>query len=79
MYPLPEDPSETLPDRLMEDLPSNILEECLVRVYVIRGIDLQPKDSNGTSDPYVEIQLGKTRIDNRDERIPNSTSPKFGK
>ena len=79
VYPLPEDPSESLPHRIMENCPSNNLEECLIRVYIIRGIDLQPKDSNGKSDPYIEIQIGKTRIDNRDERIPNTTNPVFGK
>lgn len=59
--------------------PSSQVEECLIRIYVIRAFDLQPKDSNGKSDPYIEIQLGKTKIDNRDERIPNTTDPIFGK
>lgn len=79
VYPLPENPDEDLPDRLMENFPSNNLEECLIRVYIVRGIDLQPKDSNGKSDPYIEIQLGKIRLDNRDEKISNSTNPIFGK
>ncbi|CAF0934963.1 unnamed protein product [Rotaria sordida] len=79
VYPLPEDPNEPLPHRTMENLPSNSLEECVIRVYIIRAIDLQPTDSNGKSDPYIEIELGKTRIDNRDERIPNTTNPVFGK
>ncbi|CAF1425575.1 unnamed protein product [Adineta ricciae] len=79
VYPLPEDPSEPLPPRIMENLPSSSLEECIVRVYIIRAIDLQPTDSNGKSDPYIEIELGKTRIDNRDEKIPNTTNPIFGK
>ena len=63
----------------MKNLPSNSLEECIIRVYIIRAIDLQPTDSNGKSDPYIEIELGKTKIDNRDERIPNTTNPIFGK
>jgi dysferlin len=79
VYPLPEDPNEPLPHRIMENLPSSSLEECIVRVYIIRAIDLQPTDSNGKSDPYIEIEIGKTRIDNRDERIPNTTNPVFGK
>lgn len=79
VYPLPRDLNEILPRQIMENFPSNNLEECLIRVYIIRGIDLQPKDSNGKSDPYIEIQLGKTRMDNRDERIPNTTNPIFGK
>ncbi|CAF3822313.1 unnamed protein product [Adineta steineri] len=79
VYPLPEDPNEPLPHRIMENLPSSSLEDCIVRVYIIRATDLQPTDSNGKSDPYIEIELGKTRIDNRDERIPNTTNPIFGK
>lgn len=79
VYPLPENPQEDLPDRMMENFPSNHLEECLIRVYIIRGIDLQPKDANGKSDPYIEIELGKIRLDNRDEKISNTTNPIFGK
>ena len=79
VYPLPEDPNEPMPHRIMENLPSSSLEECIVRVYIVRAIDLQPTDSNGKSDPYIEIELGKTTIDNRDERIPNTTNPVFGK
>ena len=79
VYPLPEDPNDPSPHRIMENLPSSSLEECLIRVYIIRAVDLQPTDSNGKSDPYIEIELGKTRIDNRDERIPNTTNPVFGK
>ena len=26
---------------------------CLVRVYVVRAFDLQPKDPNGLADPFV--------------------------
>ncbi len=76
-------------------------EECIIRIYVVRGIDLQPKDSNGKvqlevkskafcvnikyicffiqSDPYIQIELGKIKLDNRDEYIPNSTEPDFGR
>ncbi|CAF1161705.1 unnamed protein product [Rotaria sp. Silwood1] len=79
VYPLSENPNESLPHRIMENFPSNNLEECLIRVYIIRGIDLQAKDSSGKSDPYIEIQLGKIKIDNRDEKIPNTTNPVFGK
>ncbi|CAF4514045.1 unnamed protein product [Rotaria socialis] len=79
VYPLPEDPNEPSPHRTMENLPSNSLEECIVRVYIICAIDLQPTDSNGKSDPYIEIEIGKTKIDNRDERIPNTTNPVFGR
>ncbi|CAF0790229.1 unnamed protein product, partial [Didymodactylos carnosus] len=79
VYPLPEDPNIPLPARVMENLPSSGLEECIVRIYIIRAFDLQPKDTNGKSDPYIEIELGRTKLDNRDERIPNTTNPMFGK
>jgi hypothetical protein len=79
VYPLPDSDDELLPERLMENFPSNNLEECLLRVYVIRGIDLQSKDPNGKSDPYIELELGKVRVDNRDEKVSNTTNPVFGK
>ncbi|UJR29942.1 hypothetical protein I4U23_017489 [Adineta vaga] len=79
VYSLPEKSNETVLHHLMSNFPSNSLEECLIRIYIIRGIDLQPKDSNGKSDPYIEIQLGKIRLDNRNEKIANTTNPIFGK
>jgi len=53
-------------------------EECLLRVYIIRGIDLQAKDTNGKSDAYVQIECGKLKVDNRKNYIPNSNNPVFG-
>ena len=43
-------------------LPSPAPCTCIVRVYVVRGIDLAAKDSNGRSDPYVTIHVGKRRV-----------------
>ena len=56
-----------------------VKEECLLRVYIVRGIDLQPKDSNGKSDPYIQIEIGKIKVDSRDSYIPNTTNPEFGR
>lgn len=48
IYPLPEDPKEQLPVRYFEKLSvSSDPEECMLRVYIIRAIDLQPSDSSG--------------------------------
>lgn len=47
MYPLPDDPNVAAPPRQFRELPDSGPQECLVRVYVIRAIDLQPKDNNG--------------------------------
>lgn len=47
IYPLPEDPSVSTPPRQFRKLPSNGIEECLVRVYIVQAQGLQPKDTNG--------------------------------
>ena len=47
MYPLPDDPTLPLPDSMFSNLPSSSPEECIVRVYVIKAVDLQPSDSSG--------------------------------
>lgn len=47
IYPLPDDPSMPTPPRQFRKLPSNGIEECLVRVYVVQAQGLQPKDTNG--------------------------------
>ena len=49
VYPFPEDPEAPKPPRQFtvwrekEDFP----QECLVRVYIVRAINLQPQDANG--------------------------------
>ena len=52
---------------------------CLVRVYIIKAIDLQPNDPSGLADPYVEVKLGKKTEDNKDNYVPNSLCPVFGR
>ncbi|XP_052773227.1 myoferlin-like isoform X7 [Mya arenaria] len=79
VYPLPSDPSEELPVKMLANVPSTEPEECIVRVYIIRGIDLQPNDPTGLADPYIEVKLGKKKLDSRDEYIPNSINPIFGR
>lgn len=46
-YPLSDDPDVLAPPRQFRELPESGPQECLVRIYVLRCIDLQPKDSNG--------------------------------
>uniref|UniRef100_H2UZL9 Myoferlin n=1 Tax=Takifugu rubripes TaxID=31033 RepID=H2UZL9_TAKRU len=79
VYPLPDDPNVAAPPRQFRELPDSGPQECLVRVYVIRAIDLQPKDNNGSCDPYIKISLGRNSIDDRDHYIPNTTNPVFGR
>ncbi|XP_066488201.1 dysferlin isoform X3 [Tiliqua scincoides] len=79
VYPLPDDPAVPLPPRQFHQLPARGPQECLVRVYIIRAFDLQPKDSNGKCDPYVKISLGKKSISDQDHYIPCTLEPVFGK
>ncbi|XP_047438026.1 dysferlin isoform X1 [Mugil cephalus] len=79
IYTLPDDPSVPAPPRQFRKLPSNGIEECLVRVYIIQAQGLQPKDTNGKCDPYVKITLGKKTISDHENYIPSSLDPVFGK
>uniref|UniRef100_A0A670ZGC1 Dysferlin n=1 Tax=Pseudonaja textilis TaxID=8673 RepID=A0A670ZGC1_PSETE len=79
IYPLPDDPTVPVPPRQFHQLPARGPQECLVRVYIIRAFDLQPKDSNGKCDPYVKISVGKKSINDQDNYIPCTLEPVFGK
>lgn len=79
VYPLPGNPNLPLPPRILRNLPPSEPVECLVRVYVIKAIDLQPMDPNGLADPYLVVSLGKTTIKDQDKYIPNTLNPVFGK
>ncbi|XP_070210966.1 myoferlin-like isoform X3 [Littorina saxatilis] len=79
VYPLPPDPNEPLPTRMLCNLPPSTPEECLVRIYVIKATDLQPNDPSGLADPYIEVVLGKKKLNSRDNYLPNTTDPVFGR
>ncbi|XP_072523835.1 myoferlin [Salminus brasiliensis] len=79
VYPVSDDPAIPSPPRQFRELPDSGPQECVVRIYVIRGIDLQPKDNNGLCDPYIKISLGKKIVDDRDNYIPNTVNPVFGR
>ncbi|XP_051503504.1 myoferlin isoform X2 [Myxocyprinus asiaticus] len=79
VYPLSDDPNVSDPPRQFRVLPESGPQECLVRIYIIRCLDLQPKDNNGMCDPYVKISLGKKITDDRDHYKPNTLNPDFGR
>ncbi|XP_053717202.1 dysferlin isoform X8 [Synchiropus splendidus] len=79
IYPLPDDPSISVPPRRFRKLPPNGNEDCLVRVYIIQAQGLQPKDTNGKCDPYVKLTLGKKTINDHENYIPCTLDPVFGK
>ncbi|CAL8298808.1 unnamed protein product [Merluccius merluccius] len=79
VYPLHDDPGMAAPPRQFIQLPESGPQECLVRIYVVRCIDLQPKDNNGLCDPYIKIHLGRKRVDDRENYKPNTLNPEFGR
>uniref|UniRef100_A0A8C7RA95 C2 domain-containing protein n=1 Tax=Oncorhynchus mykiss TaxID=8022 RepID=A0A8C7RA95_ONCMY len=79
VYPLSDDPEMPALPRQFRELPESGLKECLVRIYVVRCMDLQPKDNNGMCDPYIKISLGKKTKDDRDDYKPNTLNPEFGR
>ncbi|XP_051008619.1 fer-1-like protein 5 [Acomys russatus] len=80
IYPFPEDPEAPKPPRQFSSWPEieDFPQQCLVRVYLIRAINLQPQDYNGLCDPYVILKLGKTKLGSRDSYYPNTLDPIFG-
>lgn len=62
------------------NLPSSASAEVLVRVYIVRGIHLQPRDSNGKSDPFVVLSFGKGKtINDKANYIARNLDPEFGR
>ncbi|XP_048361816.1 myoferlin isoform X1 [Sphaerodactylus townsendi] len=79
IYPLPDDPTVPPPPRQFRELPDSGPQECIIRIYIVRGLVLQPKDNNGLCDPYIKITLGKKVIEDRDNYVPNTINPVFGR
>ncbi|XP_010561323.1 PREDICTED: fer-1-like protein 5 [Haliaeetus leucocephalus] len=79
IYPLPEDPGVPPPPRHFQELPPSQPQKCLVRVYVVRAFDLPPRDRNGLCDPYVRVSLGAKTLGQRDQYVPNTLEPVFGR
>jgi hypothetical protein len=54
-------------------------QQLVVRVYVLRASNLQSKDSNGYSDPFLRLKLGKDIISDRANYKKKTLSPEFYK
>lgn len=52
-------------------------KSCFVRLYVLRGHRLTPKDDDGTCDPYLYVSLGKKTYSTRKHFIKNTLEPEF--
>ncbi|XP_046143744.1 otoferlin-like [Osmia bicornis bicornis] len=65
---------------LCDDYPPPELIRLLVRLYVVKGINLQPSDPlSRKSDPYLCINLGKTFINDKKNYKANQLNPTFGR
>ncbi|EDV50618.2 uncharacterized protein Dere_GG15053, isoform C [Drosophila erecta] len=51
----------------------------LVRVYVVQGIQMRPRDVKGDSDCYVKLFLGGKTLSDRAHFSPNRSNPVFGR
>ncbi|XP_041327128.1 fer-1-like protein 5 [Pyrgilauda ruficollis] len=79
IYPVPEEAGAAPAPRCFQRLPPRQPQPCLVRVYVVRAFDLSPRDVTGLSDPYVRVALGKKTLGQRDQYVPNTLEPVFGR
>lgn len=62
-----------------QNYPVNEAVAFVVRVYVIKGINLRPKDLSGKSDPYVIIKMKDQVINDRKNYVANQINPVFGR
>ena len=78
VYQLPSGPPSPEPHKFLSSYPSPAPCEVVARIYVIMAKDLAPKDTGGSSDPYVLVSLGKQTRSSVKEYRPNSLCPIFG-
>lgn len=62
-----------------QSLPSNEPLNFVVRAYFVKGSNLKPKDTDGTLDAYLVLNLGKQRLSDRDNYVPKEVNPIWGK
>ncbi|RWS11387.1 otoferlin-like protein [Dinothrombium tinctorium] len=62
-----------------EFISNNEPVKIFVRCYIVRAFDVKPKDVGGKADLYPILKLGKHRISDRDNCIPNQLNPIFGR
>ncbi|XP_048582007.1 otoferlin isoform X3 [Nematostella vectensis] len=78
-YPLPEHVEMDPIVGTFLKLPSNEPVNVLVRVYVVKALNLHPSDVNGKADPYLVVNLGKHRVRDRDNYVSKQLNPTFGR
>ena len=61
----------------MRDAVAGNSEKFVVRVYVLRGLELRPMGADGLASPYLTAQLGAKTLGNRAEAIKGTLYPPF--
>ncbi|KAH8319290.1 hypothetical protein KR067_002918 [Drosophila pandora] len=51
----------------------------IVRIYIVQGVQMRPRDVRGDSDAYVKIFLGGKTMSDRAHYSPNQSNPVFGR
>ena len=51
--------------------------ECVVRVYILNGIDLAQRDLDSPSDPYIRLKIGKKKFNDRENYLLDNSNPDF--
>lgn len=68
-----------LEDGIFQDYPANTPINFVLRVYCVRGLNLRPKDINGKSDPYLQLTLSQTVINDKENCLKRQINPIFGR
>lgn len=51
----------------------------MLNIVFRQALDLQPQDTSGLADPYLVVNLGKTKMSDKENYVPNNLNPMFGK
>jgi len=78
-YPLPKGFDTEDDMGTFYKLPSNEPINLLIRVYVVRCLNLHPMDPNGKADPYLICSLGKKTYKDKDKYVSKQLCPEFGR
>jgi hypothetical protein len=52
-------------------------QHVFIRLYILRGKSFTPMDSDNSSDPYLNVRLGKWTASTRDRKKNNTVNPEF--
>ncbi|VVD00185.1 unnamed protein product [Leptidea sinapis] len=62
-----------------QGVPSNEPIRVLVRIYIVKAMDLHPMDYNGKADPYIVLHLGSRRLSDKEHYQSKQLNPVFGR